>query len=143
MLVTEVWQSPGNPCVLCQRMLTAPLGANTDPGANPPVDNDRRSIEEETIVSVPMPAAVPARPESQWPIGIRLRFRMDAELNPQYERLRGKPVLVLSGLRLLGPSPDGRYSWRQQVLALTTGTIGWARPDQLGLPLDGEAPEAF
>lgn len=87
-------------------------------------------------------ALVPARPASQWPIGVRLRFRPDAALNTGNDRLRGKPVLVLSGLRLLGPT-DGRCSWRQQVLALSTGKIGWARPDQLDLPLDGHEPESF
>ncbi|MEW6168972.1 MAG: hypothetical protein AB1651_14935 [Pseudomonadota bacterium] len=85
---------------------------------------------------------IPARPASQWPIGVRLRFREDAELNPPHRHLRGRPLLVLSGLRLLGPN-DGRYSWRQQVLALSTGKIGWARPDQLALPLDGADPESF
>jgi hypothetical protein len=85
---------------------------------------------------------VPTRPLSQWPIGIRLCFRRDAEVKPQHRNLRGKPVLVLSGLKLIG-NGDGPFSWRQQILALSTGTIGWARPDQLGLPLDGNEPEAF
>ncbi len=83
---------------------------------------------------------VPARPASQWPVGVRLRFRPDAEVKASHEGLRGKPVIVLSGLRLLGPS-EGRYSWRQQVLALSTCKIGWARPDQLDLPIDGSDPE--
>ncbi|HET8882265.1 MAG TPA: hypothetical protein VFM56_08835 [Solimonas sp.] len=80
-------------------------------------------------------AAVPVRPATQWPIGIRLRFDPQANLQPQHRALRGKPVLVLSRLRLMGPS-DGRYSWRQQVLVLSTGKLGWARPEQLTLPLD-------
>lgn len=86
-------------------------------------------------------AQIPVRPASQWPVGVRLRFRSDAELNPNHERLRGKPVIVLSAMQLIGPS-GGRFSWRQQVLALSTGKIGWARPDQLDLPLDEDA-EAF
>lgn len=86
-------------------------------------------------------APIPVRPASQWPVGVRLRFRGDAVLNPNHERLRGKPVIVLSAMQLIGPS-DGRFSWRQQVLALSTGKIGWARPDQLDLPLDEDA-EAF
>lgn len=85
---------------------------------------------------------IPTRPQSQWPVGVRLRFRENAELNPQHETLRGRPVIVLSGLRLIGPS-EGRYSWRQQILSLSTCRIGWARPDQLDLPLDGSDPEAF
>lgn len=87
-------------------------------------------------------AEIPARPPSQWPIGVRLRFRPDAEMSAVHAALRGKPLLVLSALRLIGPS-DGRWSWRQQVLSLTTGRVGWARPDQLGLPIDGDGPLAF
>ncbi|HEX4896285.1 MAG TPA: hypothetical protein VFV11_08145 [Solimonas sp.] len=82
---------------------------------------------------------IPSRPASQWPIGIRLRFAPDADLKDEAQR--GKPVIVLSGLKLIGPGNS--FSWRQQVLALSTGRIGWARPDQLGLPLDGEEPESF
>lgn len=85
---------------------------------------------------------VPSRPASQWPIGMRLRFQPNATLHPQHEVLRGKPVLVLSAMRLVGPA-DGQYSWRQQIIALSTGKIGWARPDQLGLPVDEVEPEAF
>jgi len=85
---------------------------------------------------------VPTRPLSQWPIGIRLCFRSDAEIKPQHQKLRGKPVLVLTGLKLIG-NGDGPFSWRQQILVMSTGTIGWARPDQLGLPLDGAEPESF
>lgn len=80
---------------------------------------------------------IPSRPLSQWPVGARLRFREEAELNPQHERLRGKPVLVLSRMELIGPS-DGRYSWRQQILSLSTCRTGWARPDQLALPRDDQ-----
>lgn len=87
-------------------------------------------------------ATVPTRPASQWPIGMRLRFRSDAQMSPEHERLRGKPVLVLSGMRLIGPA-HGAYSWRQQILALSTGRVGWARPDQLGLPIDGTEPDAY
>lgn len=84
-------------------------------------------------------ARIPSRPASQWPIGIRLRFEPQADLKD--EAMRGKPVIVLSGLKLIGPAAG--FSWRQQVLALSTGKIGWARPDQLGLPLDGQEPESF
>ena len=87
-------------------------------------------------------STIPTRPASQWPVGMRLRFRSDAEMNPQYEKMRGKPVLILSGLRLIGPA-QGRYSWRQQILALSTGRVGWARPEQLGLPIDGTDRDAF
>lgn len=84
----------------------------------------------------PHTADTSSRPASQWPIGIRLRFRPDASLNPQYEHLRGKPLLVLSRLQLLGPNEQGCYSWRQQILSLSTGRVGWARPEQLTLPID-------
>ncbi|HEY0917041.1 hypothetical protein [Solimonas sp. SE-A11] len=84
---------------------------------------------------------VPARPASQWPVGARLRFLPEAELNPSHERLRGTMALVLGEMQLIGPS-NGRYSWRQQILSLSTCRVGWARPDQLGLPLDGEDAEA-
>lgn len=98
-----------------------------------------RAMNEPALSDV---STIPTRPASQWPVGMRLRFQQDAEMSPQYESLRGRPVLVLSGLRLIGPA-QGRYSWRQQILALSTGRVGWARPDQLGLPIDGMEPEAF
>ena len=91
---------------------------------------------------VPATEQIPTRPRSQWPVGVRLRFRPAADMNAVHDGLRGKPLLVLSGLRLIGPS-DGRWSWRQQVLSLTSGRIGWARPDQLDLPLDEEGWMAF
>lgn len=84
---------------------------------------------------------IPSRPASHWPAGLKLRFAADARLAPGREQLRGRPVLVLSELRLIGPTASG-YSWRQQVLVLTTGQIGWARPDQLDLPLDEVPVEA-
>lgn len=93
-------------------------------------------------MSQPSALIIPSRPRSQWPIGVRLRFREDAELKPEHDALRGRPVIVLSGLRLIGPT-DGRYSWRQQILSLSTCRIGWARPEQLDLPLDGGEPESF
>lgn len=80
--------------------------------------------------------AIPSRPHSQWPVGARLRFRADARLKAGNDNLRGSAVLVLSELRLVGGFEAG-YSWRQQVLAFGAGcTPGWARPDQLALPLD-------
>lgn len=85
---------------------------------------------------------IPSRPASHWPAGLRLRFRPDALLADGRDALRGRPVLVLSGLRLIGPTASG-YSWRQQVLVLTTGQIGWARPDQLDLPIDETPAEPF
>ena len=88
-------------------------------------------------------AEVPGRPASQWPIGIRLRFRPDAQLQPHFEKLRGTPVLVLSRMQLLGPNDGGCYSWRQQILALGNGRVGWARPDQLTLPIDELDEDSF
>ncbi len=95
-----------------------------------------------TTMSPSALSPIPARPASQWPIGMRLRFRPDAVLDPKHEGLRNRPALVLSGMKLIGPAASG-YSWRQQVLSLSTGRIGWARPDQLDLPLDGSDPESF
>jgi hypothetical protein len=81
---------------------------------------------------------IPARPASQWPVAMRLRFKPDADIEPRYRALRGTPVIVTSELRLIGPSGDeGRWSWRQEVLAMGGGfRLGWARPDQLELPVD-------
>ncbi|MDD3763328.1 MAG: hypothetical protein PHP86_08585 [Nevskiales bacterium] len=73
---------------------------------------------------------------------MRLRFGPDAELKSHNEALRGRPVLVLSEMKLIG-RPGGPYSWRQQVLALSTCKVGWARPDQLALPVDTEDAAAF
>ncbi|HVT37253.1 MAG TPA: hypothetical protein VHE37_16835 [Nevskiaceae bacterium] len=87
-----------------------------------------------------VPTIVPTRPSTQWPVGVRLRFKPDAELHAQHATLKGTQVLVLSGLKLIGPSgPDLRCSWRQEILSFAAGCrVGWARPDQLELPLDEE-----
>lgn len=94
-------------------------------------------------MSDPAPVMIPARPSSQWPVGARLRFKADAALEPRFHFLRGSAVLVLSELKLIGPSgPSRRYSWRQEVLALALGAKqGLAKPDQLELPVDGADPE--
>lgn len=114
-----------------------------DAGLRARANNETRAIPQcAPAMNEPAIAHVPTRPASQWPIGMRLRFRPDAVLNPSNDHLRGKPLLVLSEMKLIGPA-EGRYSWRQQILALSTGRIGWARPDQLDLPLDGIDPEAL
>lgn len=84
------------------------------------------------------PSAIPARPASQWPVAMRLRFRPDADLEIKHQHLRGTAVIVMSALKLIGPNgSDGRFSWRQEILAMGNGCrIGWARPDQLQLPVD-------
>lgn len=81
---------------------------------------------------------VPTRPTSQWPVGMRLRFKPDAQLESQHATLRGTAVIVLSGLKLIGPTGISKhFSWRQEVLAMGRGCrVGWARPDQLDLPVD-------
>src|ERR1043166_9200079 len=83
---------------------------------------------------------VPGRPTGQWPVGMRLRFKDDADLRVDHLHRRGYPVIVMSELRLVGPSgADGICSWRQEILALGNGCLsGWARPDQLELPHDNE-----
>ena len=96
-------------------------------------------------MSVYAKAIIPSRPASQWPVGVRLRFKPRASLSHHHDSLRGTPVIVLSGLKLIGPTgPDQVYSWRQEVLSFGAGArVGWARPDQLDLPVDGDAPESF
>ncbi|MFT4046744.1 MAG: hypothetical protein QM661_08620 [Solimonas sp.] len=95
-------------------------------------------------MSQPNTVETSGRPGSQWPVGMRLRFHPDAKLNPQFESLRGRPVLILSRMQLLGPNKAGCYSWRQQILSLSTGRIGWARPDQqLALPVDDPDDEGL
>lgn len=84
------------------------------------------------------PVTIPTRPVSQWPVAMRLRFKPDADLEPKHRALRGAPVIVMSALKLIGPTgPETRLSWRQEVLALGgNARVGWARPDQLELPVD-------
>lgn len=86
---------------------------------------------------------IPSRPASHWPVGMRLRFKMNADLKPGFHHLRGTPVIILSALELVGPSNSPTpYSWRQEILAFSAGCkLGWARPDQLELPVDGNDPE--
>jgi hypothetical protein len=82
---------------------------------------------------------LPTRPASQWPVGARLRFRPDALLDARHEHLRGTAVIVLSEISLVGPAQGGTLSWRQEVLSFAGGCrTGWARPDQLTLPLDDD-----
>jgi len=69
-----------------------------------------------------------ARP---WPIGIHLRFKLDAALQPQYEALRGSPVLVIGKPRLTHSSEGAAPSYRQDVYAYALGRIGAALPSQL------------
>jgi hypothetical protein len=74
---------------------------------------------------------------------MRLRFKDDAELHADHQHRRGWPVIVLSDLKLVGPSGvDGGYSWRQEILAMGNGCLsGWAKPEQLELPRDAEGRE--
>jgi hypothetical protein len=119
------------------------VGARRDGGVRARGNNAASPGLFLSFMNTPHIAEVPGRPASQWPIGIRLRFRPDAKLNAQYDSLRGKPLLVLSRLQLLGPNDDGCYSWRQQILSLSTGRVGWARPDQLALPVDEPDDDSF
>ena len=88
------------------------------------------------------------RPESvpSWPVGARLRFRLDAKLQPKYQHLRGTPVVVLSEPEWAPPTdgfPD--WAWRQQVLAFAHSVYrsGGAQPEHLepipGVPMLPEA----
>lgn len=69
-----------------------------------------------------------------WPVGSRLRFRLDADIQPKYQHLRGTPVIVLSDVFWSSPS-DGfpTWSWRQRVLALaySVSKSGSAQPSHL------------
>ncbi len=69
---------------------------------------------------------------SQWPVGIHLRFKLDAVMQPQYEPLRGTPVLVLSRPRLTEiPEGQSTSSVRQDVFSYALGRMGAALPSQL------------
>ena len=76
--------------------------------------------------------------ERPWPVGIRLRFKLDAEMRPRFLYLRGTPALVLSPLEIL------EDEWRQYVTAFGArypwDQFGWALPEQLeiipGQPAD-------
>lgn len=69
---------------------------------------------------------------SGWPVGARLRFRLDAELQVKYQHLRGSRVEVLGPPHLVSPR-DGRTTWdvRQRVWADAFGGPGWADPQHL------------
>jgi hypothetical protein len=69
---------------------------------------------------------------NEWPVGIHLRFKVDAALQPQYISLRGTPVLVLSRSRMTD-IPEGRSasSMRQDVFSYALGRMGAALPSQL------------
>ena len=80
---------------------------------------------------------------SGWPVGARLRFRLDADLQPKYRHLRGTNVCVIGTLHLVSPT-DGRRTWdvRQRVWADAFNGAGWADPAHLELrPGDGTAPQ--
>lgn len=63
-----------------------------------------------------------------WPLGAKLRFKLDADLQPRYRYLRGTNVTVVSGPHLM--PPDGMHTtWdiAQSVDAEVFGGEGWAR----------------
>jgi hypothetical protein len=74
-------------------------------------------------------------------VGIRVQFKPDAKMNPEFRYLRGTPAIILTGLRLMTEV----LQWRQQVIAF--GAIkpedryGWALPGQLEIiPGDPDDP---
>jgi len=66
-----------------------------------------------------------------WPVGLRLRFRLDAIMQIKYRYLRGSPVLVLGPLTYKPEAND----WRQYITVFGArfpeDRFGWARPEQL------------
>lgn len=67
-----------------------------------------------------------------WPVGLHLRFKLDAAVQPQYESLRGTPVLVVGRAQLTNiPDGDSASSVRQEVFAYALGRLGAALPSQL------------
>jgi hypothetical protein len=67
-----------------------------------------------------------------WPVGARLRFRLEAELKPKYRHLRGTSVKVFGPPHLVSPL-EGRMNWevRQTIWSDTFGAEGWANPHHL------------
>lgn len=121
------------------------MGSFPDAGVAERMENESQISRGNTDMSIYANAIIPSRPASQWPVGMRLRFKPAAALNDRHQVLRGTPVIVLSGLKLIGPKgPDMQYSWRQEVLSFGAGAkTGWARPDQLDLPVDCDPTESF
>ena len=70
---------------------------------------------------------------NSWPVGLRLRFRLDADIRPRYHYLRGTPVLVLEPLKFL----EAHDRWCQLVMVFgaryAEDRIGWASPESLEL----------
>jgi hypothetical protein len=67
-----------------------------------------------------------------WPVGIHLRFKLDASVQPQYEALRGTPVLVVGRPQMTDiPEGSSPSSIRQEVFAYAIGRMGAALPAQL------------
>jgi hypothetical protein len=68
-----------------------------------------------------------------WPVGLRLRFKLDAVMQIKYRYLRGSPVLVLGPLTWKPEAND----WRQYITVFGArwpeDRFGWARPEQLEL----------
>jgi hypothetical protein len=72
------------------------------------------------------------RGKGYWPVGIHLRFKLDAAVQPQYESLRGTPVLVLSRPQPTSLPDDHRPAIvRQEVFSYALGRMGAALPSQL------------
>lgn len=76
-----------------------------------------------------------------WPVGARLRMKLDAALQEKYRQFRGTPVVVLGQPEWRPPS-DGfpEWAWRQRVLAYAYSIYGsvWAQPAHLE-PIPGIA----
>lgn len=67
-----------------------------------------------------------------WSVGARLRFKRNGELHPQFQYLRGTPVLVLEGVRDFREVNRGVRQWVYAFAGnCAAHRIGWARPDQL------------
>lgn len=68
-----------------------------------------------------------------WPIGARLRFKLDAGLRPMFLHLRGTPAVVVGDPTWRLVSGEAEKSWRQLVVAFahSVSKEGWARCEDL------------
>lgn len=79
-----------------------------------------------------------------WPIGARLRFKLNGDLQPKYRHLRGTNVSVLGGPHLVPPT-DGHKTWGtcQWVYSEGLGREGWCRLHLLEPRPDDPSPPSM
>ncbi|HUS24273.1 MAG TPA: hypothetical protein VM369_04945 [Candidatus Binatia bacterium] len=84
---------------------------------------------------IDMEGCVPA-----WPVGARLRFRLDAPVQEKYRFVRGTDVEILGPPKLCPPNDAPEWAVRQPVWSFAMGRDGWAKYDQLEPRPDDAAP---